>query len=69
VLNPRAAIRRPVPGQVVAVPNVGAYGLTASVVGFLSRALPREVVLDPAGAVLSVTELELRRTEHRAATP
>ena len=38
---PRVAI-----GDVVAVPNVGAYGLTASLIGFLSRDCPTEVVLD-----------------------
>ena len=31
-------------GDVVAIPNVGAYGLTASLVGFLSRPAPTEVV-------------------------
>jgi diaminopimelate decarboxylase len=31
-------------GALVAVPNVGAYGLTASLVAFLGRALPAEVV-------------------------
>lgn len=33
-------------GDVLAVPNVGAYGLTASLLGFLSRDLPHEVVVD-----------------------
>ena len=32
------------PGDVVAIPNVGAYGLTASLVHFLSRPAPVEVV-------------------------
>ena len=30
-------------GDVLAVPNVGAYGLTASLLGFLSHATPAEV--------------------------
>lgn len=34
------------PGAVVAVPNVGAYGLTGSLLGFLSREAPVEIVLD-----------------------
>ncbi len=31
------------PGDLVEIPNVGAYGLTASVVGFLSRPVPLEI--------------------------
>ncbi len=34
------------PDDVVAVPNVGAYGLTASLVAFLGHPLPTEVVID-----------------------
>jgi diaminopimelate decarboxylase len=30
-------------GDVLAVPNVGAYGLTASLLGFLSHETPEEV--------------------------
>ncbi|TDC63760.1 type III PLP-dependent enzyme [Micromonospora sp. KC207] len=39
---------QPVPavGELVAVPNVGAYGASASLLGFLSRPTPAEVVLD-----------------------
>jgi diaminopimelate decarboxylase len=48
------------PGDVVAVPNVGAYGLTASLVGFLSRELPIEVVVD-GDLVLDASRLELAR--------
>jgi diaminopimelate decarboxylase len=33
------------PGDVLAIPNVGAYGLTASLVGFLSRPSPVEIVV------------------------
>ncbi len=42
----RTAIDRPNVGDVLCVPNVGAYGLTASLVAFLSRPAPREVVFD-----------------------
>jgi diaminopimelate decarboxylase len=31
------------PGDAVAIPNVGAYGLTASLIGFLGHPAPREV--------------------------
>ncbi|MEU4565469.1 type III PLP-dependent enzyme [Micromonospora sp. NPDC023956] len=34
------------PGMVLAIPNVGAYGLSASLIGFLSRPMPAEVLLD-----------------------
>jgi diaminopimelate decarboxylase len=34
------------PGDLVAVPNVGAYGLSASLVAFLGHPLPREIVVD-----------------------
>jgi len=34
------------PGDLIAVPNVGAYGLSASLVAFLGRELPVEVVVD-----------------------
>lgn len=39
------------PGDILAVPNVGAYGLTASLVGFLSRPTPLEVASDSNGIV------------------
>ncbi|WP_019067357.1 hypothetical protein [Streptomyces hokutonensis] len=42
------------------VPNVGAYGLTASLIGFLSRPVAAEVVLD-AGEPVDVSRIELRR--------
>jgi len=47
-------------GDAVEIPNVGAYGLTASLIGFLGRDLPLEVVLDGRREV-SVTALSLRR--------
>lgn len=34
------------PGDLVAVPNVGAYGLYASLIGFLGHPLPAEAVVD-----------------------
>ncbi|MBQ0984734.1 type III PLP-dependent enzyme [Streptomyces sp. F63] len=42
----RTAIARPEPGEVLCVPNVGAYGLTASLTSFLSRPSPPELVVD-----------------------
>lgn len=56
------ALPRLSPGDVVAVPNVGAYGLTASLVGFLSRDLPLEVVVD-GDRVVEVSRLQLTRRE------
>ncbi|MEV4690565.1 type III PLP-dependent enzyme [Micromonospora echinospora] len=49
-------------GSRVTFPNVGAYGLTASLVGFLSRSAPAEVVLDH-DTVVSASRLELVRAE------
>jgi diaminopimelate decarboxylase len=51
-------------GDIVTVPNVGAYGLTASLLMFLSRPAPHEVVLR-GGEILSVSQLEVRRTAER----
>lgn len=48
-------------GSVVTVPNAGAYGLTASLVTFLSRPPAAEVFLS-GGEVVAVSRLELRRT-------
>ncbi|SDM99972.1 diaminopimelate decarboxylase [Lentzea albidocapillata subsp. violacea] len=47
-------------GDVLRIPNVGAYGLTASLVGFLGRDLPLEVVLDGPD-VISISTLSLQR--------
>jgi diaminopimelate decarboxylase len=53
------------PGDLIRVPNVGAYGLSASLLAFLSHPAPREVVVE-AGRVIEVSRLNLvRRTEHR----
>ncbi len=53
------------PGDIVAVPNVGAYGLTASLLGFLSHPAPVEVVVD-GDAVVSCSRLEQVRRPVRA---
>lgn len=47
-------------GDLVAIPNVGAYGLTASLIGFLSRPVAAEVVLR-GGSPLDASRVELRR--------
>jgi diaminopimelate decarboxylase len=47
-------------GDVLGVPNVGAYGLTASLIAFLGRDCPLEVVLDR-GAVEHVSSLVITR--------
>ncbi|GAA5078425.1 type III PLP-dependent enzyme domain-containing protein [Streptomyces similanensis] len=49
-------------GDVLAVPNVGAYGLSASLVAFLGHDLPAEIVVD-AGRVVSATRLSLCRRD------
>lgn len=53
-------------GEVLRVPNVGAYGLTASVVAFLSHPMPKEVVVED-GRVVDMSRLELVRS-HPIAT-
>ncbi|MEW9533743.1 phosphopantetheine-binding protein [Microbispora sp. NPDC049125] len=55
------------PGAPLVIPNVGAYGLTASLLGFLSRPAAREVVLD-GDHVASVSRLTLQRTEEKETT-
>jgi diaminopimelate decarboxylase len=42
----RTVVGRPEVGDVLCVPNVGAYGLTASLTSFLSRPAPQELVFD-----------------------
>jgi diaminopimelate decarboxylase len=59
VLNRTARLDRPRVGQVLEIPNVGAYGLSASLVGFLGRELPAELVLD-GDQVVDLRRLELR---------
>jgi diaminopimelate decarboxylase len=48
-------------GDIVTIPNVGAYGVTASLLLFLSRPAPCEVVLRR-GEVLTASQLRVRRT-------
>ena len=43
ILATRAVVPVLAPGDVVAVPNVGAYGLSASLVAFLGRQPPVEI--------------------------
>ncbi|MEY9891963.1 diaminopimelate decarboxylase [Catenulispora sp. MAP5-51] len=50
------------PGDVIVVPNVGAYGVSASLQGFLSRPVAVEAVVR-GGQVVSATRLESVRTE------
>jgi diaminopimelate decarboxylase len=50
------------PGRVLGVPNVGAYGLTASLLHFLSRPAPYEVVVR-GGEIVSVSRIEARRQQ------
>ncbi|GGL05694.1 type III PLP-dependent enzyme [Streptomyces flaveus] len=54
------------PGTVLAFPNVGAYGLTASLLGFLGHRAPAEVLVD-GGEVVSATRLALHRHQVPAA--
>ncbi|MCC2333045.1 hypothetical protein [Cellulomonas wangsupingiae] len=49
------------PGDVVEVPNVGAYGLTASLLAFLGHPAPHELVLDE-GVVVHASRLTLSRS-------
>ncbi|GGP78665.1 type III PLP-dependent enzyme [Saccharothrix coeruleofusca] len=56
------------PGEVAVVPNVGAYGLSASLALFLGHPMPAEVVVD-GGRVLESTRLAVRRERLAAALP
>lgn len=47
-------------GDIVQVPNVGAYGLSASLLAFLSHPTPYEVVVDR-GEVVDRSHLEIVR--------
>lgn len=51
-------------GDVVRVPNVGAYGLSASLLAFLGHPMPHEVVID-GGQILDVSQLHLLRRPAR----
>jgi diaminopimelate decarboxylase len=63
VLNAQALLpERIAIGDMVAIPNVGAYGLTASLLGFLSRELPCEIVVDGTELVESTRQVLTRTT-------
>lgn len=62
VLSRSARTGVPLVGDVLAIPNVGAYGLAASLVGFLSRPIAAEAVVDD-GTVIDVRRLEIRPGE------
>jgi len=49
------------PGDLVSIPNVGAYGLTASLLAFLGHRPPLEIVVD-SDDIVSVTRLALTRS-------
>jgi diaminopimelate decarboxylase len=57
------------PGDLVAVPNVGAYGLYASLIGFLGHPLPAEAVVDSdrPGTAPETTRVSLTRAPVPAA--
>jgi diaminopimelate decarboxylase len=57
----RVQLPKPAVGDVVEVPNVGAYGLTGSLIGFLSHEPPVEIVLDGSRPV-HVSRLALIRS-------
>ncbi|MFC4015608.1 type III PLP-dependent enzyme [Nonomuraea purpurea] len=61
VLSRRAPAGPLSPGDFVVFPNVGAYGLTASLVAFLGRAAPAELVLRGT-EIVSVSHLTISRT-------
>ena len=50
--------------DVIRIPNVGAYGLTASLLGFLGRPCPVEVVVDR-GTVVSASRLVVTRVSEK----
>ncbi|MFJ2867676.1 type III PLP-dependent enzyme [Kitasatospora sp. NPDC087314] len=62
VLNPAVELTDPQPGQLLAVPNTGAYGLTASLVGFLSRPTAVEITVD-GPTLVAARQLKIQTTE------
>ncbi|MDF9815663.1 type III PLP-dependent enzyme [Streptomyces sp. SPB162] len=62
LLSRSARMPLPQPGDVIAVPNVGAYGPTASLLLFLGRPAPAEILLR-AGEVTSASRLISSRAE------
>jgi diaminopimelate decarboxylase len=61
-------IPAPEPGDILTIPNVGAYGLTASLVLFLGRPACCEVVTR-GGEVVAASQLELCRVPRSARGP
>ncbi|MFC4856078.1 acyl-CoA dehydrogenase family protein [Actinophytocola glycyrrhizae] len=57
------------PGDLVVVPNVGAYGLSASLLGFLGRDLPAEVAVRGDAVVGASRQALVRRPLPRLRTP
>jgi diaminopimelate decarboxylase len=68
VLSRSATTGVPEVGDVLEIPNVGAYGLTASLMAFLSKPIPAEVVLEEDGSVVGARRIELRDAELTAGT-
>lgn len=65
----RATDLPPMPvGRLVAVPNVGAYGLTASLLAFLGHRMPDEVLCD-GPTVTQVSHLQLTRSPVQTYAP
>lgn len=62
LLAPDVPLVDPRAGQLVSIPNVGAYGLTASLLAFLGHPAPVEIVAD-AGRVVGASRLCLQRKE------
>ncbi len=60
VLSRKATLPSPERGDCLAISNVGAYGLTGSLIGFLSHPCPVEIIVD-GEQVVEVTQLELNR--------
>ncbi|MFJ8628720.1 type III PLP-dependent enzyme [Kitasatospora sp. NPDC093550] len=60
VISRAAEAAPPRAGALLAVPNVGAYGATASLLGFLSRPAPAEITVRD-GRVVGADRLALRR--------
>jgi diaminopimelate decarboxylase len=54
-------------GKVIAIPDVGAYGLSASLTGFLSRPIAAEVVV-AGNRVVEHSRWELRRVTRDVAS-
>lgn len=52
-------------GDILAFKSVGAYGLTASLLGFLSHNSPLEIVIDKSASVVSASRLAVSRSSVR----